>query len=264
MAFRDNSTLIRTATVIDVVADGGLSTVYTAQDDTATAFVVEAGNIGDDQFANFTSNDSIINTVAIFDGNRDGFIQFGGNGVLDIDRSARNNPGNDQVQVTGNNGDITELRYLGAKNGGHVYADSAVLKNLWTPFGRANVLEGDVTNDTFDMGGGAKVLLHDNALGLNLGGDTITNFGNDDLLVTTSALFDRDVNMRVDFGSNQVLDTSGAGGPASSDPFQGPGGQLDFGPDVQSVKFLGTNEINGVTYYYYGSTDTTATVPVID
>lgn len=255
MAFRNNDTLISTANTQLVEANGG-DDVYTAIG--ATAFVIADGNVGDDTFLGFGSNDSLITGRAIFDGNNDGFIQFGENAVLDVDRTARNRPGNDQLQLAGENAPVTEIRYLGAKGGQHVYAESATLKNLWTPFGAANVIEGDVTSDTFDLSGGARVLLHDNALGLNLGGDTINNFGNDDLLVTTSALFDRDSSGVVTFGSNQVLDTSGAEGPSSSDPTTGPGGQLDFNtPDALSVTFLGSNEVNGVTYYYYGTADTT-------
>lgn len=257
MALRANSTLITTASVINVEANGS-NDVYVAAADTANAFVIQNGAVGDDTFLGWTSNDSLINTRAIFDGNGDGFIQFGANGVLDIDRTSARNAGEDQIQIAGENSDITELRYLGNKDGGYVYADSATLKNLWTPFGRENVLEGDVTNDTFDMSGGAKVLLHDNALGLNLGGDTINNFGDDDLLVTTSQLFDRDNSGVVTFGSNEVLDTSGANGPSSSDPANGWGGQLDFNsPDAMGVTYLGMNQINGVTYYYYGTANST-------
>jgi len=252
MAFRDNGTLIRTATTQNVVANGTNDTYFASEG--ANAFVVQDGNVGDDSFVGWGSNDSLINTRAIFDGNGDGFIQFGANGVLDIDRTSRRNAGNDQLQIAGDNAAITELRYLGNKNGGFVYADSATLKNLWTDFGRSNVVEGTVGDNTIDFSTGSKVLLHDNALGLNLGSDTLTGFGDDDLLVTTSLLYDRTGNGVVNFGNNNVLDTSGAGGPQPTDPSMGPGGQIDFNsPDLMGVKYLGSNEINGVTYYYYGT-----------
>ncbi|MBD8679046.1 hypothetical protein [Sphingomonas sp. CFBP 13720] len=255
MAFRNNDTLIQTANTQVVAANGG-DDVYVATG--ATAFVIAAGAVGDDSFIGFDSNDSLINTVKIFDGNNDGFIQFGPNGVLDIDRTTRNNPGNDQLQLVGPESDIVEIRYLGAKGGQHVYADSATLKNLWTEFGAARVTEGTVGNDTINFGASSKVLLVDNALGLNLGGDTLTGFGNDDLLVTTSQLFDRTGNEIVTFGQNQVLDVSGAEGPKSSDPTTGPGGQLDFNaPNLQDVHYLGTNVINGVEYFYYGTAGST-------
>lgn len=254
MAFGDNSVLITTATQQDVVANGNSDT-YQAGDG-ANAFVIANGNVGNDLFIGWGANDSIINNRQIFDGNGDGFIQFGSNGVLDIDRVSRRNAGQDQLQLAGENADITELRYLGNKNGGFVYADSATLKNLWEPFGRTNVIEGTVGDNSFNMAGGAKVLFHDNALGLNLGGDTISNFGSDDLLVSTSMIFDSDMNDTVTFGKNGVLDISGSNGPAATDPAGGPGGQLNF-TDQTSVKYLGSNEIGGVTYYYYGTTDST-------
>ncbi|MGN7160643.1 hypothetical protein [Sphingomonas sp. SAFR-052] len=254
MAFGDNSALITTAARTDIEANG-ISDTYQAGNG-ANAYVVAVGEVGDELFIGWGADDSIINNRQIFDGNGDGFIQFGGNGVLDIDRTSRRNAGQDQFQLAGANADILELRYLGSKNNGYVYADSATLKNLWDPFGRANVIEGTVGDNTFDMSGGAKVLFHDNALGLNLGGDTITNFTSDDLLVTTAKIFDSDLNDTVTFGQNNVLDISGWTGPSSNDPNGGPGGQLDFVGQT-SVTYLGSNTINGVTYYYYGTADST-------
>lgn len=260
--FRDNSVLISDANK-ETIAFNTSNDVYVATG--ATAFVFGKGDVGDDTLLGFNSNDSIINYQKIFDGNGDGFIQFGPNGVLDIDRTkgGNRNAGPDQIQVGGADAQIFELRYLGEKGGQHAYADSATLKNLWGVFGETNVIEGTVGNDTIDFTGGDKVLLVDNALGLNLGGDILKGFGAGDLLVTTSKLFDRDGSEIVTFGNNKVLDVSGANGPQSSDPATGPGGQLDFNaPDYQDVHFLGSNEINGVTYYYYGNAASTFTPSV--
>lgn len=265
MALRDNSALITTAAQVNVAADGGSATVYTEAAAGATAFVIANGAVGDDTFLGFGNDDSLLTGRAIFDGNGDGFIQFGPNGVLDVDRTSGRNPGQDQLQLVGTGDDaITELRFLGSKGGNFVYADSSTIRNLAGAFGDGNlqdeigVVEGTVGNNTIDAGTGATVILQDNALGLNLGGDTITNFGDDDLLVTTSKLFDSDSTDTVEFFSNDVLDISGAEGPNSADPSTGPGGQLDFNaPDRLSVEYLGSNEINGVTYYYYGTEGST-------
>ncbi|RSV19240.1 hypothetical protein [Sphingomonas sp. ABOLG] len=258
MAFRDNSVLISTAAAQDVAADNSDGIFNGA--DGANAFVIASGNVGDDTFLNFGSDDSIITGRQIFDGNNDGFIAFGPNGVLDVNRTGggARRAGNDQLQVVGENGvDITEIRYLGTKGGNFAYADSATLRQLNTTFGADNVMEGDVSDDVIDMSDGAKVLLHDNGLGLNLGSDVVNGFGSDDLFVTTSKLFDRTGNDIVTFGGNDVLDTSGAEGPMSSDPSTGPGGQVDF-TGIDGLAFLGeTVGANGVTYYYYGTTDTT-------
>ncbi len=252
MAFRDNSTLISTATVFNVLANNADDVYDSDVIGNAVAFVIENGLVGDDTFLNFTSNDSILNSTKIFDGNGDGFVAFGPNGVLDIDRTTNNNAGPDQLQVVG----VIELRYLNEKSGNHVYADADTLRNLFDTFGQSNVVEGDVGDDNIDLSSGAKVLLHDNALGLNLGSDTVTGFGDDDLFVTTSLLFDNTGNGVVTFGGNDVLDTSGAEGPQESDPSTGPGGQVDFA-GIDGLAYLGTNEIDGVTYYYYGTETTT-------
>ncbi|MEZ0497955.1 hypothetical protein [Sphingomonas sp. IW22] len=263
MAFRDNSVLISTAAAQTVAADNNDGIFNGAGG--ATAFVVETGDVGDDTFLNFGSDDSLITGRKIFDGNNDGFIAFGPNGVLDVNRfgGGDRRAGNDQFQVVGENGfDITEIRYLGEKGGNHAYAVADTLRNLFDTFGQSNVVEGDVSDDNIDLSGGAKVLLHDNGLGLNLGSDTVTGFGDDDLFVTTSQLFDRTGNGVVTFAGNDVLDTSGAEGPMPSDPSTGPGGQVDFA-GIDGLAYLGTNEIDGVTYYYYG-TETTTVSPFGD
>lgn len=259
MVFRSNSVLIETATQFDVAANSG-DDVYSGAGG-AYAFVIETGLSGDDTFLAFGSDDSLITGSMIFDGNNDGFIAFGPNGVLDVDRfgGGDRRAGDDQFQLVGEAGDdLTIIRYLGSKGSQHVYADANTLLNMYDVFGASNVREGDVSDDTISMTGGARVLLHDNGLGLNLGSDTVTGFGNDDLFVTTSKLFDSDDNVTVTFGGNNILDTSGAGGPAPTDPSTGPGGQVDF-TGINGLAYLGFNTINGVDYYYYGTANSTVT-----
>lgn len=275
MPFRDNSTLIRTAGTVNVEANGASGDVYSGADG-STAFVIANGSVGDDLLEDFGDDDSLITFRQIFDGNNDGFIAFGPNGVLDVDRFGGGNSraGEDQLQLVSGGADLAEIRYLGAKDGRFAYADSATLRDLAAAFGDTNfasdtnagtnVVEGTVGDDTFNFGGGANVLLQDNLLGLNLGGDIINGFGDDDLLVTTALLFDSTGEDTVSFSTNRVLDISGANGPQGSDPTTGPGGQLDFNaPDEQSVTYLGSNVINGKTYYYYG-TDTSTVNPFED
>lgn len=271
MAFRSNEVLITTATTVDVTANNTIDFFDGAGG--ATAFIVADGNVGDDEFVNFGSDDSLITGKRIFDGNGDGFIAFGDNGVLDVDRtrggdsaSAR---GPDQLNLSNGGNELTEIRYLGTKGGNFVYADANTLRDLVATFGDTdvgsdtnagtNVVEGTVDSETIDAGGGATVILHDNGLGLNLGGDTITGFGDDDLLVTTAELFDSEGDGDIEFFNNFVLDISGATGAANSDPSTGPGGQLDFNaPDLQVLQFLGSSTgSNGQTYYYYGTAGST-------
>lgn len=254
MAFRDNSALITTAATVNVAANG-TDDVYSEAASGATAFVIAAGNVGDDTFLGFGSDDSLITSRKIFDGNNDGYIQFGANGVLDVDRTHARRPGEDQLVLVGSgDNSITEIRYLGSKNGQFVYADAATRRNLIDELAGFTVVEGSVADNVLSGASGATAFLYDNALGLNLGGDVINMFGKDDLLVTTAKLFDRTGNDIVTFGDNLVLDLSGAGGPNASDPATGPGGQLDVNePDRTKVSFLGEGEIDGVTYYYYGT-----------
>lgn len=271
MAFRDNGTLITTANTINLEANGQNGDVYNGTA-SADAFVIADGNVGDDTIIGFGSNDTIITGKAIFDGNGDGYIAFGSNQTLDVDRfgTGESRKGADNINVLGTGGDlVSEIRFLGSKDGGFVYADSGTRDALLGHFTRGfqstngggdesitqNLrIDNDVDNNTFDFGGTSVALLTDNALGVNFGGDTINGFGDDDLLVFTSQIFDSNEDGTVTFFNNLVLDLSGADGPQSSDPSTGPGGQLDLnGPDQTEIFYLGSKMIDGTTYYYYGA-----------
>jgi hypothetical protein len=272
MAFRDNSTLITSAHVIDVVANNLNDTyVGTAGADT---FVIANGDVGDDTLLGFENNDSLITHKKIYDGNNDGYISFGPNGVLDVDRTSSKFAGNDQLQLVSGGNDLLLLRYLGVKEGASdfVYADASTRDQLLGSFSAATGVsqtsdssitqtykfESNVSNDNFNAGTGSTAILFDNALGLNLGKDTITDFGDDDLLVFTSKIYDSNGNQIITFGGNKVLDLSGSNGPQDTDPATGPGGQLKIvDPNNTTIDYLGEKTINDVTYYYYGhhSTD---------
>ncbi|KQN92123.1 hypothetical protein ASE90_05185 [Sphingomonas sp. Leaf67] len=257
MAFRNNDAVVTTSTIATVNANGSADT-YAATG--PTAFVFAEGPTGDDAFIGFGSDDVILTTRALFDGDNDGYISAGANGIIDIDRTSAENAGEDNVVIASElpTSNPFELRILGSKGGQFAYADGATRKNLWAQFGQENVLEGTIGNDTISAAGGPRVILHDNGLGLNLGGDTISGFGADDLLVTTRQLYDGNDDGTIGFGRNRVLDTSGTGGPNASDPSDGLGGQLKFvDSTIRSVEYLGSQEINGVTYYYYGTSGST-------
>ncbi len=273
MAFRDNSTLITTAGKV-VLALNGDSDVYSGAGG-SHAFIMNEGALGDDQLQNFGSDDSIINYKKIYDGNGDGYISFGPNNVLDVDRTSSKNAGEDQITVGGTGSDfVTTIRYLGTKDGGYAYADALTRDQLLGHFtkgfdntaggtaGDSSVaaqalhIDNDVGDNTFDFGKTSVALLTDNKLGLNFGGDVINGFGKDDLLVFTSKLYDSNNSGVVTFGKNLVLDLSGAGGPSSSDPSTGPGGQFDLNqPNKTAVTYLGEKTIGDATYYYYGTAD---------
>lgn len=276
MAFRDNSTLITSANKVDMIANG-TSDFYDGSEG-STAFIVADGAIGDDTITGFGSDDSIITGKKIFDGNNDGYISFGPNAVLDVDRTSSKNAGEDQISVLGSgNARVLEVRYLGTKDGGFVYADASTRDDLFGRFTRGfdntqgggtggdssvagqNVrYDNQVEGTAYDFSNKSAVLLTDNRLGLNFGGDTINGLGDDDLLVFTSKLYDSDNSGIVTFGGNKVLDLSGAGGPLSTDPSKGPGGQFDVNePNQTQVVFLGEKTIGDTTYYYYGTAGAT-------
>lgn len=254
MAFGNNSTLVTTASQLDIANNGTNDVIPNdATDNQATAFNFTNGNTGDDSIENFGRNDSILNYQKIFDGNNDGIIDFGPNGILDIDRTSRKNPGSDQITLQGF--ESKALRYLGTKEGGnqHVYADAATRLDLANVYGFSGVVEGTVANNSFNAGDAAHTYLYDTALGLNLGGDTITNFGNDDLLVTTSAIRNgADAGIKITYGGNGVLDLSGEEVLASGQLGTDHGGQIDL-VGTSGLYLVNTIDTGtGVTYYVYG------------
>jgi hypothetical protein len=244
MGLGANANLITTAT-LNAIANNGTNDVISndTTDNLATAFSFTNGNTGDDSIENFGKNDSILNYQKIFDGNGDGIIDFGPNGILDIDRTTKKNPGSDQITLQGM--ESKQLRYLGEKQGYYVYADASVKL--------AGFTEGTVKNDSFNAGTGSYKFFYDTALGLNLGGDTITGFGADDQLVTTTAIFNgaKGPGDLISFGKNGVLDLSGETANTQGDFGESTGGQIDL-IGVGGIYLQSTEVVNGVTYYHYG------------
>lgn len=246
--------------VLDVGADAGADRgrIYVTDIEvtgepasTATAFVIADGAVGDDVFLGFGNDDTLITGRKIFDGNGDGLIQFGKNGLLDIDRTSSKKAGEDQLRLVGSADDaIMEIRYLGAKEGQHVYADSSTRLGLAGALTGHTVREGGVTNDAIGTAG-ATAVLYDNALGLDLGDDVISGFGDDDLLVFTRKLHSADADGSIELEAGDTIGVSGALGPRASDAANGPGGRIDLGE--VDLDYLGSAQIGGVTYYFYGT-----------
>jgi hypothetical protein len=252
----------------------------------ADAFMFRSSASGrNDSIVGFEANDSLIADQDIFDGNGDGYIDFGDNNVLDIERTGSGNSrrGDYSVSVAGQGGEsIQTIRFLGSKDSGFVYASAETRDQLLGHFkngfsslngftggdsslaGVAVRYDDSVGNDTYNLAGTSAAILFDNQLGLNLGGNTVNGFGDDDLLIFTSKLFDSDGDDIVTFASNAVLDIS-AQAPDSRDPYNAtgdttgaPAGQLDLNsPNQTSIVYLGSKTIGTgleeVTYYYYGT-----------
>lgn len=187
MVQESKQALIKTAHQIDIVANNKVDTYYGS--DVNTAFVVATGDVGDDIIKYFGRDDSLITNKKIFDGNDDGIIGFGKNGLLDIDRINSRKAGSDQLSLSNGDAKIGALRYLGEMNGQHAYADAQTVMNFVEHFGMG--MESVIGDETFSGDRGA--ILFDNALGLNLGNDMIES-GGTTKIVTTFALGEAKLN----------------------------------------------------------------------
>lgn len=211
------------------------------------SFFFGGDDSGDDSITNFAADDIIVTDVALRDGNGDGIIGFGRNGIL--------NTASGSVAITG----TSALRFLGeACEGSFVYADAAV-----RPDGaqEGKVLSDDVLSG--DAGDAmADIFFFDTALDLALGDDTIANFGANDILVTTTKVFDRNNDGTVGFGSDGILDLPGGVGGPGDPGSPGEGGMVTItnmmGGAVSALEYDGSVERDGVTYYVYSLSGSSA------
>lgn len=240
MPFGDNSGLIKLA-ILHAVANNGTNDLLSNDLGQASTFAF-GNNAGDDLIEDWEKHDSILTSHKIFDGNGDGIVDFGPNGILDIDRTTAKQAGANQITVNGL--DSKQIRYLGTKEGFYAYADASVRL--------AGFTEGTVGDESFDASGGNKKYFYDTALGLNLGGDTITNFGVGDRIVTTTKIYNGpDQGAAITFGTNGVLDLPGVIDGFVGDAGHLQGGQLDL-VGVSAVWLLASYTVAGVNYYEYG------------
>ncbi len=192
-----------------------------------------AKNSGIDTIKNFSHEDVLATTAKLFDGNGDGIIKFAANSLsLDAPRS------DDYAVIEG----VSALRLMGTDAAGrYIYADASV-----RPQGAE---EGTLANDKMSGDSTEKAasqFFFDTALGRDLGHDTLSNFGNKDVLVTTVALPD-DGTGHVKLGAKGVLDL---GSNASVDLGDVTIGGLK-GASVSTLEFDGAVSHDGTTYYVY-------------
>lgn len=191
-----------------------------------------SGDTGDDEITDFEAVDIVVTNSLLRDGNSDGIIGFGGNGVLDLDASADD----DTVAIAG----VSALRFLGeACEGVFVYADAAVRPD--------DAVEGTLGDDA--LAGDAAdaetdVFFFDTALALDLGADTIAGFGSTDVIVTTSLIRDGNGDGIIGFGGDLLLELPSAEGGTV-------GITNMMGGAVGSLEYDGSVERDGVTYYVY-------------
>ncbi len=192
-----------------------------------------AKNSGIDTIKNFSHEDVLATTAKLFDGNGDGIIKFAANSLsLDAPKS------DDYAVIEG----VSALRLMGTDAAGrYIYADASVRPQGAEEGTLANdKMSGDSTEKT------ASQFFFDTALGRDLGHDTLSNFGNKDVLVTTVALPD-DGTGHVKLGAKGVLDLGSNAGVDLGDVTIG---GLK-GASVSTLEFDGAVSHDGTTYYVY-------------
>jgi hypothetical protein len=192
-----------------------------------------AKNSGTDTIKNFSHEDVLATTAKLFDGNGDGIIKFAANSLsLDAPKS------DDYAVIEG----VSALRLMGTDAAGrYIYADASVRPQGAEEGTLANdKLSGDSTEKT------ASQFFFDTALGRDLGHDTLSNFGDKNVLVTTVALPD-DGTGHVKLGAKGILDLGSNAGVDLGDVTIG---GLK-GASVSTLEFDGAVSHDGTTYYVY-------------
>ncbi|PAX06338.1 Ig-like domain-containing protein [Sphingomonas lenta] len=187
---------------------------------------------GIDTIDGFGRGDLIGVKEAFHDGNRDGIINLS-KGVVSLQHPASDNA----LKMAG----VASLRLMGAdEDGTFVYASGAGRpKGARESRMSDDRLAGDATDKK------TQVFFFDSALGLDLGQDTVANFGRKDVLVTTTALtLDGGRVTRDDDGDIALLSADGAHELGGID-LRGIGG------GTPALEFDGTIIRDGATYYVY-------------
>lgn len=206
-------------------------------------YVDVAASSGKDTITDFGTNDVLLTTKAIYDGNQDGIIAFAKGTTLSVDA-----PSNKDT-ITFQQG-ADSLRSLGQTDSGlHVYAEADVRPT--------NAIEGTVGDDTLTGSGTAttrtKAFFYDTALDIDLGTDKIVKFGASDLLVTTTKLATSGSVVTVDQSGHFAL--PGALDGTTDSYVAGEGGSVAItdksGAAVTTLEYDGTTIHDGVNYYVY-------------
>jgi VCBS repeat-containing protein len=239
-------------TVLDRAHSNDLSAAtnqfVTGKADHESFFVDVTAVSGKDTITSFESNDVLLTTKALFDGNNDGIIAFSTGTTLAVD-------GANSKDAIIFNGDTDSLRFLGqTKAGLFVYADEDV-----RPF---KAVEGKLSDDVLSGSNNAAkatTFFFDTALDVNLGSDKIVKFGTKDLLVTTTEMASVDGMIKVDASGSFAL----PGGVGGRDDMYipGEGGHVavtDFGGRaITELEYDGVASHNGTQYFVYSQVGST-------
>lgn len=188
-----------------------------------------AARTGTDRIERFEADDILLTSAPLRDGNGDGLIVPGRDGLA-LDGGS----GSDIVVITGLQRD--GLRHLGERDGLSIYAaasarpDRAIEGTLGD-----DILSGDVDDRI------SQAFFVDSALDITLGDDRIAAFGARDILVLTTALPDGNRDRIIDFGSDRVLNLDNGNLSLAS----------VTGAAHQRVEFDGSVAHDDATYFVY-------------
>lgn len=187
---------------------------------------------GADIITSFAKDDLLILKAALSDGNKDGLITFGKNGVL--------NTSTGTIKIS----DLDEgVRYLGkTSDGGFIYGDASARRKGMVE-GTLNA--GDaLTGDSGDKK--ANRFFFDTNLGVAMGKDNIKLFGARDSIVTTSPLGDGIIpgsKVIANDGLFDLLDHGEMIGSLSVTTIKGAAATV--------LEYDGSRVVDGLTYHVY-------------
>ncbi|WP_156362268.1 hypothetical protein [Sphingomonas sp. Leaf208] len=198
-------------------------------------------NRGADKIVGFDNDDVLVMKTALADGNGDGIITFGRNGLLDL------GAGGGALKLDMPKG----LRLLGQNDDGFVYGNAAVRpnKSVEGKLTTADTLTGDAKDKT------TNTFFFDTGLNLDLGKDKIINFGIKDFIISSSKLDGKNLlTIESHDGSFSFHDGLDLGAVTVSDLSS---------RAVTTLEFDGEQTSGGTHYYVYSLVGSTTAMPVI-
>lgn len=221
----------------NIVNGSGIANEVLRGTDGRDVFYFESGaSSGNDRIVGFGSDDLLVVDRKLYDAFSDNYIGLVDNRVI-LDASG------DTVQIEG----VTALRMLGSDGDGNFIYRNDIIRPRFAK-------EGTFADNVYwgDSGDRSKnVFFFDTRLGLDLGDDTINRFGNDDLLVTTTKLFDGNDDGIIMGSDGNITLPNGAGSVKMTD--------VD-GNAFATVEFDGAVTHNSVIYYVYSAVGSDAGV----
>lgn len=198
-------------------------------------------NRGADKIVGFENDDILVTKTALADGNGDGIITFGRNGLLDL------GAGGGTLKLDLPKG----LRLLGQTDDGFVYGNAAVRPNkaVEGKLTTADTLTGDAKDKA------TNTFFFDTGLNLDLGKDKVVNFGSKDFIISTSKLAgDGTSTIASHDGVFSFHDGLDLGAVAVTDL---------SGRAITTLEFDGEQASGGTHYYVYSLVGSTTAMPVI-